>query len=441
MNIRAPRPGLLRIGTTLPASRPIASFSLPKSTPRRNITTRDRRGISSLVATREQYRPIISDSLSGLAKSKQQQQLRMASKITDWVKPGDSSGEFKRQSSSFRDWISKEPGAKFPPEKGRYHLYVSYACPWATRTLIARKLKGLEDFISFSSVHWHMGEKGAFSFPIRLARTTREVTRSVHANNAIGWRFAMPEDTDAEGENVIPDPVPGHEKYTHLRDLYFAVDPNYSGRFTVPVLFDKKTNTIVNNESSEILRMLGYVFDDQLPEQYAKVDLYPEPLRAQIEEAHEWTYDRINNGVYKSGFATTQAAYERNVTSLFEALDKAEKHLAESGGPYFFGDKITEVDVRLFPTLVRFDPVYVQHFKCNVRDIRSGYPHLHKYTRNLYWNHAAFKEPTNFLHIKNHYTRSHTQINPHSITPLGPVPDILPLDEEVEAVKAALATR
>lgn len=337
----------------------------------------------------------------------------MASKITDWVKPGDSSGEFKRQSSSFRDWISKEPGAKFPPEKGRYHIYVSYACPWATRTLIARKLKGLEDWISFSSVHWHMGEKG--------------------------WRFPTPEDTDAEGENVIPDPVPGHEKYTHLRDLYFAVDPNYQGRFTVPVLFDKKTNTIVNNESSEILRMLGHVFDDQLPEKYAKVDLYPESLRPQIEEAHEWTYDKINNGVYKSGFATTQAAYERNVTALFEALDKAEKHLAENGGPYFFGDKITEVDVRLFPTLIRFDPVYVQHFKCNVRDIRSGYPHLHKYTRNLYWNHPAFKDTTNFLHIKNHYTRSHVQINPHSITPLGPVPDILPLDEEVEAVKAALA--
>lgn len=245
-----------------------------------------------------------------------------ASKITEWVKPGDSSGEFKRQSSVFRDWISKEPGAKFPAEKGRYHLYISYACPWANRTLIARKLKGLEDFISFSSVHWHMGEKG--------------------------WRFPTAEDTDAEGENVVPDPVSGHEKYTHLRDLYFGVNPNYSGRFTVPVLFDKKANTIVNNESSEILRMLGHIFDDQLPEKYAKVDLYPENLRGQIEEAHEWTYDKINNGVYKSGFATTQAAYEKNVTALFEALDKAEKHLAETDGPYFFGNTLTEVDVRLW---------------------------------------------------------------------------------------------
>ncbi|XXG99297.1 hypothetical protein Hte_005634 [Hypoxylon texense] len=340
-----------------------------------------------------------------------------ASKITDWVKPGDNSGEFKRQNSSFREWISKEPGAKFPPEKGRYHLYISYACPWANRTLIARKLKGLEDFITFSSVHWHMGEKG--------------------------WRFPTAEDADAAGENVVPDPVPGHEQYTHLRDLYFAADPGYAGRFTVPVLFDKRAGAIVNNESSEILRMLGTAFDDQLPARFADVDLYPEGLRGRIEDAFAWTYDDINNGVYKSGFATTQAAYERNVTKLFDALDRAERHLAETKGkgPFFFGDRITEVDVRLFPTLIRFDPVYVQHFKCNLRDIRSGYPHLHDYTRHLYWKHPAFRDTTNFLHIKNHYTRSHTQINPHSITPLGPVPDILPLDEEVEAVKAALGKK
>ncbi|KAI8628256.1 ubiquitin-activating enzyme E1 1 [Xylariaceae sp. FL1651] len=358
-----------------------------------------------------------------------------ASKITDWVVPGDKSGEFKRQASSFRDWISDEPGAKYAPEKGRYHLYVSYACPWqwmmeegterkpnanvtgsaqAHRTLIARKLKGLEDFISFSVVHWHMGQKG--------------------------WRFATPEDTDAAGENVVPDPLPGHEKHTHLRDLYFGVEPEYSGRFTVPVLFDRKTETIVNNESSEILRMLGTVFNAQLPEKYAAVDLYPEALRAQIDEAGKWTYDKINNGVYKSGFATTQEAYERNVVALFEAMDRAEEQLKKSGGPYFFGDVLTETDVRLYVTIVRFDPVYVQHFKCNIRDVRSGYPTLHKWLRNLYWNDAsgAFKDTTNFLHIKNHYTKSHTQINPHSITPVGPLPDILPLDEEVPAVKAAL---
>ncbi|ORY64879.1 glutathione S-transferase [Pseudomassariella vexata] len=341
-----------------------------------------------------------------------------ASKITEWVKPGDKSGEFKRQASSFRNWISTESGAQFPPEKGRYHLYVSYACPWAHRILIVRKLKGLEEYISFSVVHWHMGEKG--------------------------WRFPNPQDTDAEGENVIPDPIPGHKSFTHLRDVYFSVDANYGGRFTVPVLFDKIQNTIVNNESSEILRMLGTAFNDQLPAEYAKVDLYPESLRNNIDETGEWTYDLINNGVYKSGFATTQEAYERNVTALFEALDKAEKHLSSiatsssSKGPYYFGETLTEADIRLYVTLIRFDPVYVQHFKCNIRDIRSGYPYLHKWMRNLYWNVPAFRDTTNFLHIKRHYTQSHTQINPHSITPVGPVPDVLPLREEVAIVGAKI---
>ncbi|RYP51997.1 hypothetical protein DL768_002793 [Monosporascus sp. mg162] len=345
----------------------------------------------------------------------------MASKITDWVKPGDNTGEFKRADSAFRDWISPEPGARFPPEKGRYHL----------------KLKGLEDIISFSVVHWHMGEKG-IATPSVINSDLGKRTDSAVLTPPLGWRFPTPEDQDAPGENVVPDPLPGHEGYTHLRDVYFAVDPNYGGRFTVPVLFDRKLGTIVNNESSEILRMLGSAFDGLLPEEYARVKLYPEALRADIDEAAGWTYDRVNNGVYKSGFATTQDAYERNVVALFDALDRAEKHLAGSKGPYWFGDAITETDIRMYVTLIRFDPVYVQHFKCNIRDIRSGYPHLHKWLRNLYWNHPAFKETTNFVHIKRHYTKSHTQINPHGITPLGPVPDILPPDEEVPAVKAAL---
>ncbi|KFA76046.1 hypothetical protein S40288_00352 [Stachybotrys chartarum IBT 40288] len=331
--------------------------------------------------------------------------------ITDWVNPGDKSGEFKRQVSSFRHWISRENGAQFPPEKGRYHLYVSYACPWACRTLITRHLKGLEDIISYSVVHWHLGEGG--------------------------WRFVTKGEKEP-GENVIPDPIEGHEDFTHLRHVYFESEPEYSGRYTVPVLYDKKTNKIVSNESSEILRMLNTEFNDLIGEEYRKVDVYPEHLRSKIDEADEWTYDLINNGVYKSGFATTAEAYEKNVLALFEALDRAERHLASHNGPYFFGKELTEVDIRLFVTLIRFDPVYVQHFKCNIRDIRSGYPQLHLWMRNLYWQHGAFRDTTQFEHIKWHYTRSHTQINPKSITPVGPLPHILPLDEEVRAVKAAV---
>jgi len=244
-----------------------------------------------------------------------------------------------------------------------------------------------------------------------------------------GWRFPEASDADAPGENVTPDPVSGHENYTHLRDVYFAVNPSYSGRFTVPVLYDKIQQTIVNNESSEILRMLNTEFNDLVSDKFKSLDLYPASLRSEIDAAHEWHYDLINNGVYKSGFATTQDAYERNVVTLFEALDRAEAHLSSSSseGPYWFGSQITEVDIRLFVTIIRFDPVYVQHFKCNIRDIRSGYPAIHKWMRELYWNVAAFRETTNFLHIKRHYTRSHTQINPLGITPVGPVPDILPL--------------
>lgn len=182
-------------------------------------------------------------------------------------------------------------------------------------------------------------------------------------------------------------------------------------------------------------------FDDVLPEKYRSVDLFPKALQKEIEATNEWTYNDINNGVYKSGFASTQEAYEKAVTQLFKSLDRAEAHLAENGGPYYFGDKITEADVRLFTTIIRFDPVYVQHFKCNIRDIRSGFPHLHKWVRNLYWNNDAFSETTQFEHIKKHYTKSHKQINPFSVTPVGPLPNILPLDEEVPAVKAAMKAK
>ncbi|ETI21074.1 hypothetical protein G647_07418 [Cladophialophora carrionii CBS 160.54] len=332
--------------------------------------------------------------------------------ITDWVKPGDKSGEFKRQASSFRNWISSDPNAEFPAEKGRYHLYVSYACPWAHRTLIVRKLKGLEDIIPFTSVHWHMAEKG--------------------------WRFATKDET-VPGENTTPDPL--HPNNTHLRDLYFAANPNYEGRFTVPTLWDKKNQTIVSNESSEIIRMFYTAFDDLVDQKYRDVVLFPDDLKDKIEEVNGWTYDDINNGVYKSGFATTQEAYEKNVVQLFKSLDRTEQILVEasSKGPYYFGDRLTEADVRLYTTIVRFDPVYVQHFKCNLRDVRSGYPHLHRWLRHLYWTIPAFGETTQFEHIKKHYTKSHKQINPFGITPVGPVPDILKQDEEVGVVKKAVA--
>ncbi|KAF7125283.1 hypothetical protein CNMCM5793_001461 [Aspergillus hiratsukae] len=323
-------------------------------------------------------------------------------KITDWVNPNDKSGEFKRQQSIFRNFISREPGAQFPPEKDRYHLYVSYACPWAHRTLITRKLKGLEDIISFTSVHWHLGEMADEKLP---------------------------------GENTTPDPL--HSDVTHLRQIYFSNDPDYNGRFTVPVLFDKKTQRIVSNESAEIIRMFYYEFDDLLPEKYKNVDLYPPALRSEIDAVNDWTYNDVNNGVYKSGFATTQEAYEKAVTTLFASLDRIEAHLSkDANSPYFFGSSITEIDIRLYTTIIRFDPVYVQHFKCNIRDIRSGYPAIHRWVRRLYWNIPAFRETTDFEHIKKHYTKSHKQINQFAITPVGPVPDILPKEEEVAAVSA-----
>ncbi|KAK5117403.1 hypothetical protein LTR62_006021 [Meristemomyces frigidus] len=332
--------------------------------------------------------------------------------ITNWVDPKDKTGEFKRHQSTFRDWISSEEGAEFPAEKGRYHLYVSYACPWAHRALIVRKLKGLEDIIPFTSVHWHMGDKG--------------------------WRFAT-KDENEPGANTVPDPI--HPKYTHLRDIYFENNKNYGGRFTVPTLYDVKQKRIVNNESSEIIRMFYHAFDKMLPEKFAKVDLLPEKLKKEIEETNEWTYNDINNGVYKSGFATTQEAYEKNVTTLFTALDRAETDIARSGGPYYHGAQPTEADVRLYTTIIRFDAVYVQHFKCNLRDIRSGYPNLHKWVRFCYWKDEAFGGTTEFGHIKGHYTKSHPQINPFGITPLGPEPPILPMDEEVPAVNAALSKK
>ncbi|KAF8504788.1 glutathione S-transferase [Russula emetica] len=306
--------------------------------------------------------------------------------LTDVSKiPTDAQGAFKRPASSFRNFI--QAGGQFPPEKDRYHLYVSYACPWATRALIMRKLKGLEDIIPVTVVSPKLGTDG--------------------------WPFAS------------ADPFPGADvdplyQSQHVKDLYLRVEPNYSGRFTVPVLWDKKQHTIVNNESSEIIRMLNTEFNAIVPEDKAKLDFYPGELRKEIDGVNEWVYDRINNGVYKTGFAKTPEAYQDAVVQLFEALDRVEA-LLKDDKPYLVGDRLTEADIRLFVTIIRFDPVYVGHFKCNIRTIRGGYPKIHR-------QNDAFKSTTNFDHIKTHYYWSQTQINPTQIVPLGPVPPIEPLE-------------
>ncbi|KAK1999090.1 glutathione S-transferase [Colletotrichum falcatum] len=331
----------------------------------------------------------------------------------EWKQLNDKDGNFQRPATVLRNFISREPGSRFPPEKGRYHLYVSYACPWAHRTLIVHKLKGLEEVISFSVVHWHLDIE-------------------------TGWRFPTSSEAEVDGENVVPDPL--HDDFTLLRQIYLETDPNYSARVTVPILYDKVQNVIVNNESSDILRMLGTEFDDIIEEKYRNISLYPAALQDQINDAHSWQYVQINNGVYKCGFAATQDAYENAVTSLFDGLDRAEAHLASSkpsDGPYWFGKEITEVDIRLFVTLIRFDPIHTFHFKCNIRDIRSGYPGLHIWLRNLYWNVAAFKDTTSFIHIKKGYTRSQTNVNPLGITAMGPLPHILALEDRVPSVSTS----
>ncbi|KAK7047385.1 S-glutathionyl-(chloro)hydroquinone reductase [Paramarasmius palmivorus] len=302
----------------------------------------------------------------------------------------DTDGSFKRAPSSFRDAIEK--GGKYEPAKDRYHLYVSYACPWATRTLIVRKIKGLEDIIGVTVVSPRMGDKG--------------------------WPFA-PAD-DFPGSDA--DPLYNAQ---HVKDLYLRCDPDYNGRFTVPVLWDKQTHRIVNNESSEIIRMFNTAFNDMIPPEKAKIDLYPENLRKEIDALNEWVYPDINNGVYRSGFATTQGAYESAVKQLFTSLDRVEEILKSN--EYLVGGQLTEADVRAWVTMIRFDPVYVGHFKCNIRTIRNGYPAINKWMKKLYWNDDAFKSSTNFEHIKTHYYWSHPHINPTRVVPVGPHPDIEPL--------------
>lgn len=300
-----------------------------------------------------------------------------------WYATEESKGQFVRSAAQFRNWVTVDGSsgptgqAGFKAEAGRYHLYVSYACPWANRTLIFRKLKGLEKIISLSVVHWYMAENG--------------------------WTFS-------DGEGVIQDTVNGAN---YLRDVYLKANNIYSGRVTVPVLWDKKTNTIVSNESSEIIRMFNSAFD----EIGAKGgDYYPELLREEIDSVNERIYDTVNNGVYKAGFATTQKAYEDAVIPLFETLDWLEQLLESQR--YLTGNKITEADWRLFTTLIRFDAVYVGHFKCNLKRV-TDYSNLWAYTRDLYQQ-PGVAETINMYHIKQHYYGSHASVNPTRVVPLGP---------------------
>ena len=306
--------------------------------------------------------------------------------VDQWYNTKEPEGQFLRTSPQFRNWITSDGSAGlsgdagFKAEADRYHLYVSLACPWAHRTLIFRELKGLQNIIPISVVHWHMAENG--------------------------WTFE-------NGEGVVQDTVYGVE---NLHQLYTIAKPDYSGRVTVPVLWDKKNKTIVSNESSEIIRMFNSAFNGIGAR---SGDYYPSDLRGKIDKLNTLIYDTINDGVYKAGFATTQQAYEGAITPLFETLNWLDSHLAKHR--YLVCDQITEADWRLFSTLVRFDPVYFGHFKCNLRRV-ADYPNLSGYVRDLYQQ-PGISNTVNMEHIKRHYYGSHETINPTRIVPLGPTID------------------
>ncbi len=305
-----------------------------------------------------------------------------------WYDTEATGGRFVRKDSAFRNWVTADgsPGPTgaggFAAESGRYHLYVSYACPWAHRTLIFRALKGLESMIDVSVVNWFMGD--------------------------FGWTFEP-------GPGVVADPI---FDASYMYEIYVKADPEYTGRVTVPVLWDKQRNTIVNNESSEIIRMFNSAFDGVGAQ---PGDYYPEPLRNEIDAVNERVYHTVNNGVYKSGFATSQDAYEEAVYRLFETLDWLEERLSKNR--YLMGARLTEADWRLFTTLVRFDAIYVGHFKCNIRRL-VDYPNLWGYTHELYQM-PMIADTVNMDHIKRHYYGSHESINPSRVVPVGPKIDLL----------------
>ncbi|CAL9099779.1 unnamed protein product [Musa textilis] len=298
------------------------------------------------------------------------------------------SGAFNRTPSTFRDFISKDKTSQFPAESGRYHLYISYGCPWASRCLAFVKLKGLDKAISYTSVKpiWE---------------------RTKESDEHFGWVF--PSSTEEPGAE--PDPLNGAKS---IRELYELASSNYVGKYTVPVLWDKKLKTIVSNESAEIIRMFNTEFNDIA--ENADLDLYPSHMQALIDEANEWIYDRINNGVYKCGFAKKQGPYDEAVEKLYDALDKCEEILSKQR--YICGNTLTEADVRLFVTLIRFDEVYAVYFKCNKKLLRE-YPNLFNYTKDMYQI-PGMSSAVNMAHIKKHYYGSHPSLNPFGIIPVGP---------------------
>ncbi len=303
-----------------------------------------------------------------------------------WYDTKESGGKFVRSQARFRNWVTADggPGSSgeggFKAEAGRYHLYVSLACPWAHRTLIFRKLKKLENLIPVTVVDWYMAENG--------------------------WEFST-------RDGATPDPLFGA---SYLHEIYTRADPTYSGRVTVPVLWDKHASTIVSNESSEIIRMMNSAFNDLTDD---RQDFYPEPLRQQIDAINARVYETVNNGVYRCGFATKQAAYEEAFDELFASLDWLEGILQQSR--YLAGGQLTEADWRLFTTLIRFDAVYHGHFKCNQRRV-GDYAALSNYVRELYQM-PGIASTVDLHHIKNHYYASHETINPHRIVPKGPLLD------------------
>jgi putative glutathione S-transferase len=299
----------------------------------------------------------------------------------DWVPKYEATndeGEFDRQETTFRDRIETDPDAEFPAESGRYHLYVSYACPWAHRTLVTRALKGLEDAVSVDVVDPYRDDDG--------------------------WQFTP------EKDGCTPDTVNGFE---YLREAYVTADPNYTGRVTVPVLWDKEQETIVNNESEEIMRMLDTALDRFSTRD---VDLYPEGYQSEVDRVIDEIYDPINNGVYRAGFAETQESYEQAVGELFDALDHWDDVLSEQR--YLAGDVLTEADIAMFTTLIRFDDVYHTHFKCNRRKV-SEYPSLWNYLKELYQL-PGVADTVNMDHIREHYYTTQTDINPKRIVAVGP---------------------